>query len=864
MHSSKLVLLWIWLSLGVGVRGQFYAPETEFHDLTQRMFPVECARVIVAWQNAIGHPLPSGVVTYEVKSSSTTHSWKISLTGHSGEKSSPITVNYPNSLLKSGPEFYREVSRQIAAQLKVPARAGSGSVAASYWSGSSLARLSREASLTNAFALAATLSATNQDVVSAKLAGLLVHATLPGTAGQVTLDGVLLARAATWLALSESLTGEKVDALWMPILFQSGRAPDAETVWKLRPPGWADHAFVRLWDVWLSRPNSQAVYLAATDKEARPIGVAMLFFDAIRDDTWPLLEDLLPLIVPDPAGQREMHNYGPRVATRGSVGHGHQVAAAAVQQRIAWLQLLGQRAADGEVSGLADVLSPANQGLRAALLSQSKEEPAVAGLEAIAPLIRFAEKESVGPLLPTSTASVRDLLCYGWEMGGWQLGARFRFLDQRYGSRNDSRPVKSASLRVAEGWAPFLEASSEQQPGRAGAMHRLQFVTETVTFASQFYHPYVGDGDRNDGEAVRTFISRCWLQSRYLGWFQAGLGAAKLDNLIPTNMERLLADGGVLQSDAALDYLASLNSAGLRKIPGLFELRKQLATTARQPNATTVKVLYDDIVSGKDALARAQEMERLFWRNTDSGLEERTFRAYAAGGHAQEASRFYFRIRSLLTDPIKVSNGIGQHAWMMGYCAGDKKLRQAALKDSLCGSVSDLQLQAWEAAANADVDGFRAATREITERYPESNSASSWRRIHQFAPLLPALADKKHRDRERALDYFGRDALAVVLRWIWIRHYQLPKDDAIRFLGGHEPDYIRKVLALTLQKDVQGADAALCDVNAPKTGITAQSIMAYWAFYEIHGAPTGLAEDVMPASARFTRAAVNDRLKNAK
>ena len=47
MKTLRLLLL-VCVS-GLPLRAQFYAPPTEFHDLSQRTFPVEAARVL-AWQ----------------------------------------------------------------------------------------------------------------------------------------------------------------------------------------------------------------------------------------------------------------------------------------------------------------------------------------------------------------------------------------------------------------------------------------------------------------------------------------------------------------------------------------------------------------------------------------------------------------------------------------------------------------------------------------------------------------------------------------------------------------------------------------------------------------------------------------------
>ena len=45
----KILLLWMLLSKASW--GQFYAPETELHDRSQRLFPVEAVRVLTWREN---------------------------------------------------------------------------------------------------------------------------------------------------------------------------------------------------------------------------------------------------------------------------------------------------------------------------------------------------------------------------------------------------------------------------------------------------------------------------------------------------------------------------------------------------------------------------------------------------------------------------------------------------------------------------------------------------------------------------------------------------------------------------------------------------------------------------------------------
>jgi hypothetical protein len=47
VHIQRLLVFFFGLSV-LSASAQFYAPDTRFHDLSQRCFPVEAARVL-AW-----------------------------------------------------------------------------------------------------------------------------------------------------------------------------------------------------------------------------------------------------------------------------------------------------------------------------------------------------------------------------------------------------------------------------------------------------------------------------------------------------------------------------------------------------------------------------------------------------------------------------------------------------------------------------------------------------------------------------------------------------------------------------------------------------------------------------------------------
>src|ERR1039457_1368231 len=91
---------------------QFYAPNTEYHDPVQRVFPVEAARVLAWWADPSGTNLAE--VTYDVATKpGQSTSWEIRWLAPNGKLKKSATVSYQGELLKAGPEFYRSIFKQL-------------------------------------------------------------------------------------------------------------------------------------------------------------------------------------------------------------------------------------------------------------------------------------------------------------------------------------------------------------------------------------------------------------------------------------------------------------------------------------------------------------------------------------------------------------------------------------------------------------------------------------------------------------------------------------------------------------------------------------------------------------------------------
>src|SRR3954453_17858788 len=118
---------------------QFYAPDTEFHDKAQRMFVVEAARV-VAWR---GNQDTKRVweVTYSVRTDTNQVTiWDMSWLDKEGHAIKKFQVKYPEPLLKAGPQFYRDVFRQIcsATQQSNPTNLTAVDMTKAFWRGAEL------------------------------------------------------------------------------------------------------------------------------------------------------------------------------------------------------------------------------------------------------------------------------------------------------------------------------------------------------------------------------------------------------------------------------------------------------------------------------------------------------------------------------------------------------------------------------------------------------------------------------------------------------------------------------------------------------------------------------------------------------
>lgn len=857
------------VGFSVPIQAQFYAPETEYHDPSQRVFVVEAARVLAWWAD------PQGTNWTEIGYRLTTHTdhsstWDLRWLDAAQKPIRTASVSYPAELLKAGPDFYRSVFQQLwSAGWKNGTPLAAPEVTQGFWDGAGKAGLSREESVAAALELApAEGGGKPEREWLPQLAGLLVHASLPAAGDRVSLDSVLLARGAAWLAMAEQSTSARLDFLWATVLFQAGRERDASRLWQKQFPAVIPGAtpVQAGWNIWLREPKSKEVYLYATEPGNLPLGMAMLSYDVKVNHTGPVLAELIGDMAGSGQALQRLHNFAPMFAWETSIGGGHILDGAwPVIQRMAWVRLLEKyRPSAHDYRGYLE----ASRRVATNLTARPERDPiadrSLRGLVECAPLLSLGHREGIGPLVPTPVVTARDLLNYGWEMTGLQMGRRYYFVRRLWGVPEQAEPILKTVTGELEGLMPCFASSKEANIATyRESQARLQLLDG--------YFPGADTETADDAQSARLaqaqlFARRAWLrpgnayaQVRWLRSLHEGGEAAKL-------IERLHEEGGSGTDAPVLRYLESLTREHLKEIPRAEEWMATLAETLPEPTELYVKGLYNRKFASLDNFARAQALERLYWQNPDSQLEERIFKNYVVAGGFASARRFYSQARENLLDPVHFSNALGKTVYLLGVCQKDPKLRQMALEDSRSASYSDMVLHIWDAVVGDRPTELETNVKELVERYDQDKGVNSpGRRLLRFLPLVPALRDPAHPRRQEALRYFGKNETWVPLQWIWIDKYSLPAEDAIVFLGGRENDLFRQVIIAWLDKDQSGILSALNKYTASRNTIDERTVLAAFLYSGFHPlAPPHRDADLKPADASSVRKAVLARIQSTR
>jgi thiol-disulfide isomerase/thioredoxin len=471
MHLRTSLPL-VFASIVLSARGQFYAPETEYHDISQREFPVEAARVL-AWHRAANGQQPAvAEVKYELSLTPARETvWKIQWLDATKKTVREKEVRYPESQLTAGPDYYRGVFTQLeGGDWKIPA-VSPDNAATTFWQGAELSGVTRLDGIKAASTLLHDKPKMARAADAARMAGILSHATIPRFTRQTSIDTVLLARAATWLCIAEAKSHEKFDASWISILFLSGREKSAaelspNALW--RSAG-KQNAAERFWQTLASRPSAKEMFLFAGRTENKTVAMPMMSYVGSLD---PSLATTAAEVADDflgGAALERMSEYSPNVAKSDSSKIAAGTSGALADFLAKWEQSLADfQPAELDYSGYRDVAKT--------LPARAANETQMAMLQRLSPLLNLGVDQAAGPLVPTAHVTSRDLLSLGWETACLLSSIYYEALNQPGANPDSAKVVVSTVLGSIKGSNLFFADTDAKALAPIDSPARVQYV----------------------------------------------------------------------------------------------------------------------------------------------------------------------------------------------------------------------------------------------------------------------------------------------------------------------------------------------------------------------------------------------------
>ncbi len=238
--------------------------------------------------------------------------------GASGKVLRERTVPAASTSAKPGPDYFRETLRALAADDWTIQSASPDNSRSAFWQGAELSGLSRTEALIAAENLAQEQPHLERPADAARLAGILVHGAVPSLADQRSLDALMVARAAAWLAVAEARLREPINAAWVPILFLAGGEEEAATRWK-------DIAAKRklktepeqFWNAMLGGLPTLDRFTVAARRENAGWALPLMMRDAGKDPRFFAPLATVWQAVSEPSLRQRWHDYAPALAASG-------------------------------------------------------------------------------------------------------------------------------------------------------------------------------------------------------------------------------------------------------------------------------------------------------------------------------------------------------------------------------------------------------------------------------------------------------------------------------------------------------------------------------------------------------------------
>ncbi|HEV7403033.1 MAG TPA: hypothetical protein VGO11_08915 [Chthoniobacteraceae bacterium] len=763
---------------------QFYAPPVDFHDVAQRRFPVEAARVL-AWQRKGTDPQITDV-KYRVETDQAGQTvWFIEWRKKAGA-SRKATVRYPESALRGGAEWYREVWKQLAGKDWAAAKSAPGDVAAGFWEGAESAGITRLEGISAALARAAAEPAPSA-AESARSAGALVQSAVPMVSTQMSIDGALLARSAAWLCAAEQQSGVQDGVLWAPLLNLAGREREAKTAWGNGPPGaTAATPLGKCWHFMITLPHPRTA-LAEMARPENRLYAAPVFeaYGSSEPSHGKTLADLAKKLYTAKRWER-LQDYGPELNFGTNLPVGPTLPLAGLRDWVAALRKLTPAA--GDFAGLPEWAKRVTDFDTPKLPESPSPE--------LSSLLNARMQEGEGPLIPVAVVTGRDLLVFGWELGGVQFGC----LQGTYGPLATYGP-KAGDLEKnwtgsIAGWEAFIYRPKFPPFEPLKEYDRLELI-----------------GWRNAAMKLSARPPAAWpnmpdafLRRRWLGDTHRGLDYLVAHEGKPAEATRLLrraiqeggpgALGGLLVRDNLVTQDVLDRTPDWPELPEVsHELRQAVPMNA----LAGYREVAEQLAQEQDPWKRAQALERFHWASGLGHAPQVVFAEYVRANALQSAQRFYDRWKGTMTDRYTFQVTLGASAWTLAVLQGDEERMATARKD--IGGTFDKNLEISAALVQGDVEGARKQMDKSLETMsPNANGRVEYEAMRAYLDLVPALLDLKHADHQKAVASFPETRYFLVLQWLLLTKAKLPNDEAAQFLkNGDDPE--RQLLLAALQGD---------------------------------------------------------------
>ncbi len=798
MKFTKSLFLSLWLATAAGAFAQMYSPDTQYHDVVQRIFPVEAARVLLSQ-----YPTAAQCeVTFSASGTPDGHfqytlGWKVS-----GKEIAKCDLNYEEADLLKGPDFYREMFTKIAAAMPRPAKTlapeptSSELLSEAYWRGAESAHSVRFETMLVAERFRQAHVGLKHPAEQAELAGILTHGALPGLCQQTQLDALWLARGAAWACWAEKLAGSKLEPnAWVPTLLLAGRWPAATEMWKSIKD--AASPIQHGWQI-LAKDNLGARQMLMRLAE-RDVGLMALPVAAWTWDGSPgsaeFTDDHLPLLLPKSPEQTNLVDYLPQLIIKARMGVNREHLSSPSEHLANYSKTIQTLGKEWLSQGLDESQVTSILTIARSMELIMKEHAEISDwLAQATPLFKLGSEGLTGkPLLPITATSPADFLHYGWESTGLHVAAGLSWLRTSIGDYDAARSFAKLWKSHLPGAGAFLARDDEKSttPIPLKDWSSLDLLDNGLAFYYAM-RKAPADSKRLGQDGLRS-VARRWLSPEVARIAVHEMCASKTpEHTQRALVIRALKEGGrPLASAFFIGYTEPFKH--LMGLPDVLAARAPY--TKKGPGFAT---LYREYTAKHDTHGMAIEFEKMAYEEESSTRMHDSFRAYVWAGDFASAKRVLFESEVIPCGSIDFSNTIMEEAWLLGWLTKDKALMDYAMEQGSCYSTSDLYARILAALANRDYKQAEKLLDACIERYETSPLRTA---LKSFFPLFPALKDPAHADHEKALDHFSKIDIHPHYQWFILKAADLSPDDAARFLNASTWNKNSPCLVAALKND---------------------------------------------------------------